>query len=688
MAIKSLGSKVFIFDVEIFSNFFCVTFLNVDTDKKYYFEISERTNDYSRLQHFINSSKKEYFVVGFNSLNYDEIILRYMFKNNFQHISWNYICSNTKRFSDVLIYGQNLQKIKYINKLNKKEQLELFDEKEDLIKTNQELGFNYSEQEWFEFIKPYKWNNQEFSLNWTTVDLYLYWSKGLRISKKLSLKALGIQLNYPVVMELPYPHNHKVHISEIPTIIKYNSIHDIGVTKLLYENMKEQINLRKTIKDFDAMSYDAPKIASETLLHEYCKVTGKDKKEVRNTRNDKTTFYFKDYLPYVEFKTDIFKEFYNDLRNSSNQFSKELTLCFGDKTDKSKYLKISYGIGGVHSTNNNQQWNSDENTKIITSDVASLYPTLVENLSVFPFKEVQTRYNQLKTERLTNIKPTLKAAKKAGNAAEIQKWSLRDDYAKLLLNGVTGLLDSEYNWLYNPIPITILRIYGQLILSRLTEECLINNIQVISLNTDGAEVLLNRNQEQTYFNIIKEIEKEFSVVFESEYYKFIYYINVNSYIAMTETGSIKQKGQFVTKPVLGNSTDHLVVAKALNEYFINNIQPEEVINNPYKYGLTIYDFCISKKIDKKYSVLYKNERIQQLNRFYISQSKDAAYLQKQKNTKSNPDYVIANYSVKLFNDFIYYDNFDEYQIDKRFYLKKIKDIIYDLEKSKIQLSLF
>lgn len=653
-----MTKKKFIFDVEIFPNFFCVTFLNVDTDKKYYFEISERMNDYIKLRHFINSSKKEYQVIGFNSLHYDEIILRYMFKNNFQHISWDYICSNTKKFSDILISGQNGN-----------------------------FG-NITEQQYLSLIKEYKYNSRQFSLNWTTVDLYLYWSKGLRVSKKLSLKALGIQLNYPIVMELPYPHNQKVTKEQIPLIIEYNSVHDIGITKLLYENMKEQIALRETIKEFDAMSYDAPKIASETLLHEYCKVTGKDKKEIRNTRNNKVTFYLKDYLPKIEFKTPVFKAFYEKLKNSNNNFSDELIICFGNTLDKSKYLQISYGIGGVHSVNTNQQWFSTEDTRIITSDVASLYPTLVENLSVFPFKEVQKRYNELKTERLTKIKPKLKAFKKANNEAEIKKWSLRDDYAKLLLNGVTGLLDSEHNWLYNPIPITILRIYGQLILSRLTEECLINDIQVISLNTDGAEVILHKDKESIYFDIIKNIEKEFNVIFESEYYKFIHYVNVNSYIAVTESGSVKQKGQFVTKPVLGNSTDHLVVAKALNEYFVNKVDPVDLIDNPYKYGLTIYDFCLSKKIDKKYNVLFKNEKIQQLNRFYVSKSKDAAYLKKLKDSKTNADSVIADYSIKLFNKYIYFENFDDYEIDKRFYLKKIRDIIYDLEKNKIQLTLF
>ena len=42
----------------------------------------------------------------------------------------------------------------------------------------------------------------------------------------------------------------------------------------------------------------------------------------------------------------------------------------------------------------------------------------------------------------------------------------------------------------------------------------------------------------------------------------------------------KLKGQFITDPELGSSCDFLVIPKMLEWYFIQNIKPETVIEDP------------------------------------------------------------------------------------------------------------
>ena len=187
-----------------------------------------------------------------------------------------------------------------------------------------------------------------------------------------------------------------------------------------------------------------------------------------------------------------------------------------------------------------------------------------------------------------------------------------------------------------------------------------------------------------YYQIVKDIEKEFNVQFESEDYEFIYYQNVNSYIAKTNNG-YKTKGQFVENPVLGNSVDFLVIAKCLKLYFGENIPVNTILENPEKYGLHIYDFCAAKKISKQYTVKYGESETQQLNRFYIS--KYGKYLSKKKDTKNKADSVIAGYGVMLFNR---YEEkpFKEYKVDLSFYKEKINEIINNIEMDRKQLKLF
>lgn len=262
----------------------------------------------------------------------------------------------------------------------------------------------------------------------------------------------------------------------------------------------------------------------------------------------------------------------------------------------------------------------------------------------------------------------------------------KDTFFKLILNGTSGLIDNEYSWLYYPEGAMKLRLIGQIILTKLTEGCIINNWQVISLNTDGIEAVIPKNELEKYYEVVKEVEKMFNVIFEHDFYKQIVYFNVNNYIAETTSGKLKKKGFFkYGKDIpLGDSVNEQVVAKCLEQYYVNNIKPEEVINNPEKYNLHIYDFCKSNKIDKSYTVYWDGKVQQQLNRYYFS--KNAPYLFKKKKTKHTMEHVNVGQGVALFNNYEEKE-WKDYKIDKAYYISKVYEIITELNHNN-QLSLF
>jgi hypothetical protein len=73
----------------------------------------------------------------------------------------------------------------------------------------------------------------------------------LRISKKISLKSLAVQLNYPHIQELPYQHNQVVTQYEMNELTKYCINNDLGILRLLLDNRQDDVKLRATIlKDF------------------------------------------------------------------------------------------------------------------------------------------------------------------------------------------------------------------------------------------------------------------------------------------------------------------------------------------------------------------------------------------------------------------------------------------------------
>lgn len=258
-----------------------------------------------------------------------------------------------------------------------------------------------------------------------------------------------------------------------------------------------------------------------------------------------------------------------------------------------------------------------------------------------------------------------------------------DATLKLILNSFSGLLDSQYSWLYYPGGAMKMRLMGQLIMTKLLEETTLAGFRVLSVNTDGQEVIVPKSRLEEYYSIVNKVAESFNLELEHEIYKKIVYKNVNSYVAVKDNGKIKQKGSFfITNPNIGDSCDHLIIQKALVEYFVNGVKPEDYITRKDHH---IYDFCLSKKVDKSYKVVFGNEVLpQRLNRFYVS--KKGKYLYKRKKDKDIN--MLKGWGVQIYNNHTN-QPISKYDIDYRFYIHQVNKVIQEIElPNKIQLQLF
>lgn len=616
--------KRWVYDLECMKDYFSITLLDWDSNEYLQFEISDRKNQLSEIKKTLLDTS---YLIGFNILHYDNPILGWI--NQQKQIT----ASEIYKVSQIVI--------------------------------NQDNDYDN--------FKPYYKYKEWKTIK--SIDLFMFWSKMLRISKKLSLKFFVVSLDEEV-LEMPIHYTRENLTDEEKDLILSYNLNDCKVTKKLGEKLREEINLRLWInKEYglECLSKDAPGIASDILLDSYCKKTFTQemneyttfedyKKEVKKKKIEFSNFKNEDYIPKINFKTKLFQDLYKEICESYNGFSKEIIFTNCDNTK----IKISYGSGGVHTVNNNEFYLESDKEFVITSDVMSLYPQLLLNYG-FVGKHLGTEfldiYSDIKKERIE---------------AKKKKQKVKDTFLKLILNSTSGLLDNSYSWMYSPAEIMGLRLTGQLLLSRLTEECLLNNFKVISKNTDGLEAIIPKNRLEEYYNIVKIVEKEFNVIFEHDFYKAIYYSNVNNYLSITNSGKIKCKGEFVYEKVLDGSNDMLIVPIAVKEYFVNNVPVEQTIKN----HKDIYSFCSAKKIAKNYQLWYNEKKQQQLNRFFVS--KKGAYLYKQKESKTTYEHVFKDGGVILLNQKTDKTP-QELQVDFQYYIRKANEVIKLFEKSQLEL---
>lgn len=294
-------------DIEVYPNCFLAGVKDLDSKEGRIFEISKYKNDLQECISFFNNFKS--YMITFNGIHYDQPVLAY-------------ICQDLNGSKD--------------NAITLTEKIHDFS---STVINADRIDSRY-----------------KYYFKWTPIDLYMYWSRMLRLSKKISLKGLGIQINYPVVQELPYEPGTYLTKEQIEEVKVYNYKHDLGIMEKLIDHpvmwqgkpttFRKQIQLRGNIhKEYNLnkfiYSWDAPKIASELLLSFYAKSQNMSSWELKKQQEG---YIGKGRLPLEDpkFKLPIFQKLFKDMSVATRDFHQDIIFLH-----KNTSLKISYGIGGV-----------------------------------------------------------------------------------------------------------------------------------------------------------------------------------------------------------------------------------------------------------------------------------------------------------------------------------------------------
>jgi len=463
-------NNILVVDTESYENYFLIAFKHLETGKIILFENGENPLKLSWIMH-------NYQTIGFNSIKYDLPIIWYAYR---------YCCVFTiKKLSNDLIFN-SLFPVEATKKYN---------------------------------FQIYKTNH---------IDLIEV------CPLKGSLKLYGARLHAPRIQDLPFVHDKILSQSEIDVVRDY-CINDLNTTELLYNNLSEQIQLREQLSiqyRQDLMSKSDAQIAEAIISSEIKQIS--DKWPSKPKIESKTYSY---YVPnYIQFQTPELKKVLQIVAAAkfSTDDSGRLVL-----PAELKGLKIQIGngvyrlgLGGLHSSEKNVSYKSNEEYGLLDRDVASYYPAVILNQGLYPEhlgQDFLTVYQTLVDRRL--------AAKKA-------KQGSISECLKIAINGTFGKTGSPYSVLYAPNITIQITLTGQLALLMLIENLELLKIQVVSANTDGILIWCAKKQQSEYLNIIQQWEEQTGFITEETKYEAIYSRDVNAYLAVKNKKSFKGKNDY------------------------------------------------------------------------------------------------------------------------------------------------
>jgi len=634
-----------IWDIECFKNYFLIGFKCKELKKYWTFEVSPvGTMDLNLLNWVIFNFQ----LIGFNSKKYDELMLLLSLRG--------YSAERLKEYSNKIIAQKDIHK-----------GLTVFEACE-------EFGLRLPNIDHIDLIEVCPLQG--------------------------SLKKYAARLMSKRIQDLPFDHNKELTLEEAEEVKNYCLGSDIPATELILDELSEQMNLRYNLTEkygVDLRSKSDAQIAEAVITKEIERITGK---KVKKANIPPGTSFKYIPPPFIEFQTDYLKSVYEDIKRAEFITSEsgaplwpaglgELVQDDINDPDNGKgiwSLKVNIanklykmGMGGLHSCEKTIAHYADEETDIDDDDVESYYPRIILILKLFPKHLTEaflTVYAAIVEQRVTAKRNSAKC-KKNGDKDGALMWKVISDSLKIVINGSFGKLGSIWSAIYAPDLMIQVTLSGQLLLLMLIEMFELNNIPVISANTDGIVTKYNKKLKGLKADIIKSWENHTGFKTENTNYLAVYSKDVNNYIAIKTPDK-----------------NGIVKAKAIGAYKNPWDDPELAIFRFHKNPVTtvcieaVKDFLISKK-----PIEESIRECTNINRFIVVKSvaggahKDGVYLGKearwyyaqdvrgQINYVTNGNKVGDSDGAKPIMDMP--DEFPS-DLDYNFYIEKANKMLYDI----------
>lgn len=481
--IASVGQTLF-FDVECYPNYFLVAFKS-EAGRVVLFEHSPAAVlNIPKLQWVLEN----FLLVGFNSRNYDLPLITFALRGvapEVLHEASQYLTSGITTKEFLMAYGLELPKVNHI----------------DIME-----------------VAPLKG----------------------------SLKVYAGRLHCPRMQDLPYDFTQPLSQEQANVVMHY-CVNDLNNTKLLYDELQPQLELRKSMSaeyGQDLRSRSDAQVAEYIISAEVQKINGRYPK--RPEIRPGTSYRY--HVPkFIQYQTEGFKAMLDIVRKAEFEIGPSGAPLMPPELEGLEVRLgegvYRMGIGGLHSSEQSVAYWADEHTLLIDRDVASYYPSVILNQELYP-----KHMGQAFLEVYSGIVRRRLEAKKTGDKVTAES-------LKITINGSFGKLGSMWSSLYSPDLLIQVTVTGQLCLLLLIEMIEMANIvqvsgdreircRVISANTDGVVILCPRAAQETLNEIIREWEAITGFQTEEGQYTGLFSRDVNNYIGLKDGEPPKLKGAF------------------------------------------------------------------------------------------------------------------------------------------------
>ena len=651
--------KHWVMDYETLSNCFTGVFEHYKTTERKVFVVHDLRNDLDSFISFLkeNINNKEWHI-SYNGLAFDGQITHYILDNYYlwSTLSGNAIANIIYKYAQRCIMRSNAKEFS------------------DYPQWKMQIGQ-------IDIFKLHHWDNP---------------------AKRSSLKWIQYSMDWENILDMPIHHETEIKTQEEIDIILEYCINDVRSTKEIYNRSKSQVGLRKELTgtyDINMFSASEPRISKEIFgyyLSRNLNISTRDLKQMRTYRD---TIKVKDIiLPYVSFTSPEFKLLHERFKSLEIDASK-LKGSFKYHINY-KDVKTHFGLGGAHGATAKGIYESTDDMLIMSSDVTSFYPNLaIKNQwspGHFPKEAFSDQYEWFFEER-----------------KKIPKSNPMNYVYKIILNSTFGLSNDVNSFFYDPELCMRITINGQLTLMMLYEQIMERIPGAIALlqNTDGVETIIPKQYYELYMEICEEWEHTTSLNLEHDQYQKLVlsdvnnYIGVNNYVKVDITkwrevkqsqphylfkvendkfsfAPVKLKGRFDFHNLqLHKNKSKLVIPKALYQYFVNDILPEDYLEQ----NKNILDYCIGGKSKGQWQQVarsvengaFKEETLQKINRYFIS--KQGVKIVKVNKDDSREIQLEAGRWVQtVFNKMKVAPKWSDYNIDKLYYMQAIETEINNI----------
>ncbi len=582
-----------IYDIETMQECFIVVCMKPEQTPKS-FTVSKWHNQLDAFVKYTEENKDVYWV-GYNNLRFDAQVVEWILRNheNWHELSGLDICGKIAQKAQDIIHDAN-----------------------------------------FDVFPEYR----EYELTLKQMDLFRihhYDNKNRRVS----LKRLEFEMDLENIEEMPI-HHTKTNMTreEVYLSLQY-CFNDVDATYEFYKvtlgetdhplyNKNNQIQLRNDIEQefgIPCLNYSDSKIGDEMIKKYYCEEKGITIKELPRKGYFRRSIALKNCVAhYVKFETKQLKDFLIQIKKTKlgTQDNFKEHIHFYDNV-------YSFMRGGLHTENKPEVFESDDEYEIIDWDVASYYPAIIINSGKYPAHLGKAFLNGYKKmfERRLELKPKAKTDRRIKGIVGA---------LKLAVNSVYGKSSDMLSWIYDRQLTMFTTITGELSLMMLIEKYELNDIHVISANTDGVTIKVRKDLIPKMHEINSWWCDATQYILERTDYSKIIFSTVNDYLAIMPDGYVKKKGDFLTDFELHKNKSARIVPIALEQYYVNNIPVKETIMN----HKNLYDFCIRKKASRDFHyegvdpVTNNQTTYNKLIRYYVSNVGEKVYKVKNEDSQS------------------------------------------------------